>query len=135
MDVIMKKEKEEGEEKNQNQELHRITINKNAERALCEVLDQVNDGYIGGRVNRTQLSNWIFLKFKNDANDSMIKEIRMEYFDEVAILESILKQAKETGKVPMEFKHLLQKQLISEEMPKKRSKKALTENIINDDNS
>ena len=132
MDVIMKKEKEEEEEKNQNQELHRITINKNAERALCEVLDQVNDGFIGGRVNRTQLSNWIFVHFHENLIDSIIKKIRADHYDEVAVLESILRKARESGKVPIEFKMLLLKQVEMNEVPKRKVRKALTGTYVND---
>jgi len=44
-------------------------------------------------------------------SEAMIQEIRVEFFDEVALLESILRQAKATGKVPQKFRGLLQKQL------------------------
>lgn len=138
MDKTMNKIKEiENQEEeiikeNQDQELYRITVNKAAERVLTAVVDQVNDGFIGGRVNRTQVANWIFLRLKDSINDSLIKEIRMEYLDEVAILESILRQAKECGKVPAEFKALLQKQLETNEPSRRKTRKILTENYIND---
>lgn len=114
-------------------ELHRITVSRGAERELTSIVDRVNDGFAGGKVNRTQIANWVLTRFSERLDDAAIKEIRMEHFDEVAVLESILRQAKESGRVPAEFKGLLQRQLGMDEAPKRRSKKALTENVINDD--
>lgn len=134
MNKIEESENQEEEiiKENQDQELYRITVNKTAERVLSALVDQVNDGFIGGRINRAQVANWVFLRLRESINDSLIKEIRMEYLDEVAILESILRQAKESGKVPTEFKALLQKQLETNEPSRRKTRKILTENYIND---
>ena len=58
---------------------------------------------------------------------------RAEYFDEISLLESILRKAKETGKVPSEFKGLLQKQLGLDDQVKKQIRKPLTKTTIIDD--
>jgi hypothetical protein len=130
MDNISNKEKEEEKKEeiktNGSKELLRITVSRDAQNALEVIKDRVNDGFNGGRVNLTQMANWILLKFQNELDDSLIKEIRAEHFDEVAMLESILKQAKESGKVPTDFKVLLQKQLGLEEPTKRKNKMALT---------
>lgn len=127
-------EKTENKDREQKgEELHRITVSKQAERALSAVVEKINDGFSGGKVNRTQMANWILARFNETLTEAEIKEIRMEHFDEVAMLENILRQAKESGKVPAEFKGLLQKHLGMDEVQKKRTKKALTEDIINDD--
>jgi len=93
---------------------------------LGAITDRINDGYIGGRVNRTQMANWILKRFQSELDETQIKEIRAEHFDEVAMLENILRQAKESGKVPTDFKALLQKQFGLDESPKKKAAKALT---------
>ena len=101
-------------EKSKNQkkdDLHRITVNREAERALTAIVERVNNEFIGGKVNRTQVTNWILMRFRDRMSDSEINQIRTEHFDEVAVLESILRQAKENGHVPSEFKSLLQKQV------------------------
>lgn len=127
-------EKTENKDREQkSEELHRITVSKQAERALSMVVERVNEGFSGGKVNRTQMANWILARFNDALTEAEIKEIRMEHFDEVAMLENILRQAKESGKVPAEFKGLLQKHLGMDEVQKKRTKRALTEDIINDD--
>lgn len=96
-------------------------------------MDRVNDGFVGGRVNRTQVANWIFSKFARDCSDQEIRDIRAEHFDEVAVLESLLRKAKETGSVPSELREILQKELRLDEPGRKKARKTLQSNIINDD--
>lgn len=116
------------------EDIQRSTVSRQAQEAVAAIVERVNDGFVGGKVNRTQLANWIILKFQERLSDTEIKEIRSEHFDEITLIESILKQAKESGKVPTELKAILQKHVGNDESSgKRRSKKALTENIINDD--
>jgi len=114
------------------EEIHRITVSKAAEEAITAIMERVNDGFDGGKVNRTQIASWIVMHFNETYGDSEIKDIRSENFDEVAMLESILRRAKKTGKVPSDIKGLLQKHLGLEDTPKKK-KKTLQDSIINDD--
>lgn len=102
--------------------LQRIVVSNESLAALKIIIDKVNDGFNGGRVNQTEIANWIILRFQSELDEAQIKEIRAEYFDEVAMLESILKQAKESGKVPTDFKSLLQKQLGLDEPTKRKTK-------------
>lgn len=102
------------------EEIQRITVSRDAQGALGNIVDRVNDGFTGGKVNRTQMANWILLRFNSELNEAHIKEIRAEHFDEVAMLESILRQAKETGNMPSDFKALLQKQLGTEDNGRKK---------------
>ena len=90
------------------------------------ITDKVNDCFNGGRVNQTEIANWVISRFQSELDETQIKEIRAEHFDEVAMLESVLRQAKESGKVPTDFKALLQRQLGLEEPVKRRAKSALT---------
>lgn len=106
--------------------VQRIVISNESWAALKAIIDKVNDGFNGGRVNQTEIANWIILRFQSELDEAQIKEIRAEHFDEVAMLESILKQAKESGKVPMDFKNLLQKQFGLDEPTKRKAKSALT---------
>lgn len=117
---------------NKTDEIQRITVSKSGQDALTAIVERVNDGFIGGKINRTQAANWIMMRFNENLTDTEVREIRSEHFDEVAVLEAILRKAKESGKVPSEFKALLQKQLEITEQPKKKIKKALTEITIND---
>lgn len=117
---------------NKTDEIQRITVSKLGQDALTAIVERVNDGFIGGKINRTQAANWIMMRFNENLTDIEIREIRSEHFDEVAVLEAILRKAKESGKVPTEFKALLLKQLESNDQPKKKAKSALTNKNIND---
>lgn len=114
-------------------EVHRINISKMAEEALVEVLERVNDGFEGGRLNRTQMANWILMRFASQCSDSEIQQIRAENVNELAVLEAILKKAKKTGKLPTDVSLLIHKHLGFQEPAKKSSKSKLTRNNINDD--
>lgn len=114
-------------------EIHRITVSKMAEEALTEIVERVNDGFEGGRVNRVQVANWIMMRFLGNCSDADIQQIRVENVNEIAVLEAILKKARKSGKLPSEMSFLIQKQLGFEDSPKKTVKSRLTKNIINDD--
>ncbi len=106
--------------------LQRIVVSNESLVALKAIIDKVNDGFNGGKVNQSEIANWIILRFQSELDESQIKDIRAEHFDEVAMLENILKQAKESGKVPTDFKNLLQKQFGLDEPSKRKAKSALT---------
>ena len=106
--------------------VQRIVVSNESWVALKAITDKVNDGFNGGRVNQTEIANWIISRFQSELDEAKIKEIRAEHFDEVAMLESVLRQAKESGKVPTDFKALLQRPLGLEEPMKRRAKSALT---------
>ena len=78
-----------------------------------------------------ELANWALIHLKESISEEQINQIRMEHFDEVTLLEAILRKAKEKGKIPEEFKDLLQKQFGSQNNDKKKVKKALTADVIN----
>jgi hypothetical protein len=117
---------------NKTDEIQRITVSKLGQDALTAIVERVNDGFLGGKINRTQATNWIMMRFNENLSDTEVREIRAEHFDEVAVLEAILRKAKESGKVPTDFKALLLKQLESNDQPKKKAKNALTNKTIND---
>ena len=113
-------EKREENKNGNNEEIQRITVSKEVQGALGVIVDRVNNGFSGGKVNRTQMANWIILRFNSELDEAGIKEVRVEHFDEVAMLEVVLRKAKESGKVPTEFKALLQKHLGLEDTNKKK---------------
>ncbi len=106
--------------------VQRIVVSNESWAALKVIIDKVNDGFNGGKINQTEIANWIISRFQSELDEAQIKEIRAEHFDEVAMLESVLRQAKESGRVPTDFKVLLQKQLGLDEPVKRKAKAALT---------
>jgi len=116
------------EKKGKIEEVQRIAVSKEAQDAISEVMERVNSGFFGGKVNRMQIANWALIHLKEVLSEANIMQIRSEHFDEITLLESILRRAKENGKVPLEFKDLLQKQFGTPENAKNKSKRALTIN-------
>jgi len=130
--INKKEENTEGKTEIKAEEMYRISISGAAEKVLAGLAVRVNDGFTGGRVNRSQITNWVLLKYAEGFSDVDVRDIRSKHFNEVAMLESILRQAKETGHVSLELRELLQKQLGMDESPKKRIKRGLTDNVIID---
>jgi hypothetical protein len=66
-----------------------------AEAALDRMVRAANDGFSGGRVTRHDLVSWMFHYFEKQCFQGCIERIRQDHFDQVAYLESVLKQAKQ----------------------------------------
>jgi hypothetical protein len=125
--------KENTEDRKAVETVVKITISKESEQRLADVLERVNDGFEAGKVNRQDLASWVIRRFAEECDADIIKAIRQEYFDEFAFLEGILKRSKETGKLPPELRNAL-KQHLGVEAPSRKGKKNLTANYINDVN-
>lgn len=135
MSDVQNFKREQGSERQtekQTEDVVKITVRREAEEKLAQVLERVNNGFEAGRVNRQELAGWIFTRFAKDCDSEVVKAIRQDHFDEFAMLESLLKKSKEQGQLPSDLKFLL-RQHVGMEAPQKRSgKSALTKNYIND---
>ncbi len=127
-----KKPEKTQDRNNKTEETYRLTVSKSAEQALMSIMERVNDGFEAGRVNRTDLASWVLIKFAERISDGDIREIRSEHFNELALLESIYKRAKDSGRVPAELRALLQSQIGLEPGPRKAARSRLTKASIND---
>lgn len=114
------------------EEILRISISRTAEEALAAVVERVNDGYEGGKVNRTQIANWVLIQTQESLTDVQVKDIRAEHLDEFAFMESLMRKAKKTGKMPAELRAFMNRQLGLEDGSKKR-KKTVTEESRHDE--
>ena len=93
----------------ENENIVKITVTKEAVDKLFEVMNRVNEGFDGGRVNRQDLASWIIEKFEKNVSESDISQIRKDFFSEKLWLENILKRSKETGEVPEFLRDVLRK--------------------------
>lgn len=114
------------------EEVVKITISKEAEINLGQILGRVNDGFDAGRINRQELASWALNQFAQGCDADQLRMIRQEHFDEFAFLESILKRGKENGKLPADIKTALKAYMGVEFQAKRVSKKSLTQTYIND---
>lgn len=144
MNELEKKEGDENQEKTekqktktkenqeQKQEIVKISITKEAESAIIKVMDRVNQDFDGGQISRQDAASWALVYFGKNISETEVRAIRSVYFDEMSMLESILKRAKESGKLPKEISMYLKGQVTDEPSGKKRSKTQLTADGIKD---
>lgn len=118
---------------NKEEVVAKITVTKDAEEAVSQVVSRVNEGFEAGRVNRQDVASWILTRFMETFSDSDIQQIRAVFFNEIALLEAILKKAKQSGSVPMELKAALMGQVNAPPGPGKKVKRGLTKEFINDE--
>ena len=128
----MKNSATEKDKKQKTEEIVKITVNKEAEEKLMNVMEKVNNGFDSGKVNRQDLASWALNYFASICDAEVIKAIRQDHFDEFAMLEAILKRGKEQGKLPTELRNILRQQMTSDLPSRKSTKKQLTSNSIND---
>lgn len=109
----------------------KITITKLAEESVNQVTSRVNDGFEAGRVNRQEIASWILVKFLETFSDTEVQQIRTAFFNEIALLEAILKRAKQSGIVPEELKTALMGQANMLSIGPKKTKRVLTNKLTN----
>jgi hypothetical protein len=118
---------------NKEEVVSKITVTREAEEAVSQVVGKVNEGFEAGRVNRQDVASWILSRFVESFSDADVQQIRAAFFNEIALLEAILKKAKQNGSVPTELKAALLGQLNMASGPVKKGKRSLTKEFINDD--
>lgn len=118
---------------NKDEVVAKITVTKDAEEAVSQVVSRVNEGFEAGRVNRQDVASWILTRFMETFSDADIQQIRAVFFNEIALLEAILKKAKQSGSVPTELKAALMGQVNAPPGPSKKVKRGLTKEFINDE--
>lgn len=127
-----KQSSRETNENRKNEEVVKITVSKEAEIQLLKVLERVNNGFDGGRVNRQDLASWALVHFAQECSSETVKAIRQDHYDEFTYLESILRKAKESGLLPQEIKNVLKQQIGIDSQPRKPTKKSVASTYIND---
>ncbi len=116
---------------NKEEVVAKITVTKLAEEAVSQIVNRVNDDFDAGRVNRQDVASWILTRFVETVTDTDIQQIRSAFFNEIALLEAILKRAKLSGSVPDELKSVLMGQANISPGGMKKSKRGLTSKLTN----
>lgn len=109
----------------------KITVTKQAEEAVSQVVNKVNDGFDAGRVNRQDVASWILTRFVETFSDMDVQLIRSAFFNEIALLEAILKKAKQSGNLPTELKTALMGQINLQPTESRKTKRGLTKTLTN----
>lgn len=117
------------EEKNKNSDqdgLYKIGVTREAEKVLGEVVAKVNEGYQGGKASRTGVASWIITQFGKIVDGQHIKTMRLEFLNEISLLELVLRRSKEAGQLSPELKKLLMQQMGLLDEPVRRGAKSKT---------
>ena len=83
------------------EQIPKIHLSNQADKALDEMLTLTNKDFSSGRVKKTQLLSWIILDFYANRFAASVKKIRADHFDKITHLRSIIKEieaAKKQGK-------------------------------------
>lgn len=112
------------EKKNDHQQgdIVKITISRESEAKLLELLEKVNDGFENGKVNRQDLASWVLSSFCDNTNIKTIEAIRADHFDEIMVLEAMLKNAKKNGGLHADMLSFIRKQAGFESSVKPKQK-------------
>ena len=86
------------ENRNRIENKSKIAISVTADEALVRMMGGVNLGFKGGRVSKHDLASWILLQFERKYFDGSVEAIRAEHFDQVAYLDSLVKELKRDGR-------------------------------------
>lgn len=77
------------------EQLPKVAISTDAEKYLEEMRKTVNEGFSSGRVTKGQLASWIIANTWSSLTTKTVEKIRADHFDEIAHLESVVKQLRE----------------------------------------
>jgi len=124
-----------GKSRRSDENLAKIAITKEADRALTEILGRVNEGFEAGKASKQDLTSQIVMHFSKNYTDNDLHAIRVQFFNPIALMEVVLRKAKETGYLPDTMRELLYQQFIASSNPQlaaKKPKKPLRDNAINE---
>ncbi len=125
----MDKNLEVKEEKEKGDDLYRITMTRDAEKALGDLLEKVNSGFIGGKINRTQLVSWALMNLNREITENQLQDLRAAHFDDLSALELLYRKAKESGVVSSDLKAILMKEIGFDAPTKKGVKQKIDKQI------
>ena len=75
-----------------------IKISEEALQAVEKMLQIVNEGYLGGRVSRSDLVSQVLIEYEQKYLSGSIESIRQQSFDQLHYLETMVKLLKESRK-------------------------------------
>ena len=129
-------DKEEAKtETNKDDNLAKIAISKDADRAISDLVLRVNDGFDAGKASKQDVTSYAILRFCKTCLESDLYAIREMFFNPIALMEATLRKAKETGEIPQSLREVLFQQFVSTsgtERSAKKPKKSLKTDVTNE---
>jgi ribosome-binding protein aMBF1 (putative translation factor) len=107
-------------EKHGSQEQFRVVISDEANEQLESYWKIANEGKEPVELSKSDLANYLFCNLNRLLNDSDIKTLRAQHFDERKVLKNILKNSNEESELPAELKRALREHYGINDKDKKR---------------
>ncbi len=119
------------------QTVAKMAITSDADVALIQALEKVNQGNTGGRITKLDLASWFILNGAAQMSQATIDEVRLAHFNQAAYLENLLRTLKQSGRQALSFEEIdnLQTLLKRKDRVSKKSNKPETKNHANTDSS
>ncbi len=112
------------ESKNDEQESYRVSVRKEANAILEEVLAKVNSGFVGGKVQKCDLANYVFMRLKDLVDDDAIKALQADCFDD---REALWKLSKNEHEIPAALRKAIREVYGFAESPRKKGGRPTSE--------
>lgn len=103
---------------------YRVVISREANEALELMTKRTNDGFDGGEVTKSDIANFVFIRYAKEFPEADIKHLRHMYFDEKKVLRALLRKAGDQGALPEDLKRALREHYGLESKDRKTSRKA-----------
>lgn len=111
----------------------RMVVSLEAEAAVAEFADAVNEDFHAGRATRYDVASFMILWFKAHAPDDVILEIRRRSANAFSMLDAVQKKYKALGELPPDIQAVLDKHFFGEAAKEsKKIKKNLKQEYITD---
>lgn len=111
----------------------RMVVSPEAETAVAEFADAVNENFDAGRATRYDVASFMILWFKAHAPDDVILEVRRRSANAFSMLDAVQKKYKALGELPPDIQAVLDKHFFGEAVKEsKKIKKTLKQEYITD---
>ena len=121
-----RKNREQKKENESPKEQYRVVINEEANTQLEAFLKKASEGNEPVNINKSDLANYIFYNLGRLLNESDIRALRIQHFDERKVLKGLLKRVESDSELPEELRRALRDYYGVSERDKKRAHKGAT---------
>jgi hypothetical protein len=84
-------------EKSTSAQTAKIAVSPESDNALSVALETVNSGFLGGKINKCELTSWLIMDALNNLSESKVEKIRKAFFNEITYLDSLVKLSRKNG--------------------------------------
>jgi hypothetical protein len=107
--------------KTTDEDQYRVVISGETNGVLEKLVEQVNNGFDGGDVTKSDIAQWIFINTSKSFSEADVRTIRSLHFDESKMLRTLLVNKGSDAHLPEDIRRAIRSHFGVSEQPKKRS--------------